>query len=59
MKIRLCNCGSGKESWWIYDARGIELARVCEDCEETKKKSYRVDVLYDSNYECNEEIEED
>ena len=59
MKIYICNCGSGKESWWICDARGIPLTRVCGECEEIKKKSYRVDVLYDSNYECNEEIDED
>ena len=59
MKIRICNCGSRKESWDIYDARGIFLTRVCENCEETKMKSYRKDVLEDPDYECNEEIEED
>ena len=59
MKIRLCNCGSEKESWWICDARFIPLTRVCEDCEEIKKKAYRIDVLVNPDYECNEEIEED
>ncbi len=59
MKITICNCGSNKESWWIYDARGIPLCKVCEKCEEDKKKKYRKDVLVDSNYECGEEIDED
>jgi hypothetical protein len=43
--IRLCNCGSGKESWWESDAQGIPLARVCEDCREKRLSVYRPEIL--------------
>lgn len=56
---RLCNCGSGNESWWEYDARGIPLARVCESCKQEKLSKYRKDVLDNPNYEADEPIEED
>lgn len=59
MAIRLCPCGSNKESWWEHDARGIPLARVCEDCKEKKLSKYRKDVLDNPNYEADEPIEED
>lgn len=55
--IRLCGCGSGKESYWLNDARGIPLCRACEDCEEEKLSHYRSDVLTNSNYEADEPIE--
>lgn len=54
-----CNCGSNNFPFWIYDARGIPLVRVCNSCEEEKLKRYRKDVLSDSEYECCEEIDED
>jgi len=44
-------------TWWEYDARGIPLARVCDDCREEKLKKYRPEVLNDSNYEADEPIE--
>lgn len=47
---RPCPCGSGEPSWWAKDARGIELARVCEKCEKEKLSHYRPDVLSDPNY---------
>ena len=56
---RPCPCGSGKPSWWAKDARGIELCRVCEDCEKEKLAKYRPDVLTDANYWADEAIEED
>jgi len=59
MTIRPCTCGSQKESWWEYDARGIPLARVCDDCKQTKLKKYRPDVLIDSNYWADEPIDGD
>jgi hypothetical protein len=59
MRIRLCPCGSGKESLWQYDARGIELCRTCEDCHQRQMAKYRKDVLTDSNYWADEPIEED
>lgn len=55
--MRICNCGSGLPSWWAKDARGIELARVCDQCEERKLAGYRPEVLTDSNYEADEDIE--
>jgi len=59
MKIRLCPCGSNRESWWEHDARGIPLCRVCEKCRPAKLKTYRQDVLTDPNYWHDEPIEEE
>lgn len=56
-KARPCPCGSGKDSYWQYDARGIECCRTCEDCHDRKMASYRPEVLTDPNYECDEVIE--
>lgn len=53
-----CN-HSRDESYWIYDARGIELARVCERCEASVRERYRYDVQHDSQYWHDEEIDED
>lgn len=52
-----CPCGSGNDSWWAYDARGIPLARVCTKCLKQKMASYRPDVLSNPSYECDEIIE--
>ena len=54
-----CSCGSGKLSFWQYDARGIELCRTCDDCHADKMKFYRPDVLSDSNYWHDEPIDEE
>lgn len=54
-----CACGSQKDSWWQNDARGIPLCRVCPDCKKDKLAKYRTDVLTDSNYWADEQIEED
>lgn len=54
-----CCCGSGKESYWISDARGIPVARACEDCESSKKSGYRPEVFADSHYAADEPIEEE
>jgi len=52
------NCDHTKEnSWWEYDARGIPLCRVCDNCKAAKLAAYRPDVLTDSNYEADEPIE--
>ena len=48
-----------EESWWEYDARGIPLCRVCDSCQEQKLSAYRPEVLNDSNYEADEDIEPD
>jgi len=34
-----------EESWWEYDAQGIPLARVCDDCVEAKLAEYRPVIL--------------
>ena len=49
----------GEESWEEYDARGIYLTRVCDDCVEAKMAQYRKNVIFDPAYECDEQIEED
>jgi len=54
---KCCDCGSGDQSWWEYDARNIPLCRVCHSCILDKLAKYRVDVLENPNYECNESIE--
>lgn len=47
----------GDGSWWVDDARGIPLCRVCEKCKDEKLAKYRPEVLDDSNYEADEPIE--
>jgi len=54
-----CPCGSGRDSWWAYDARGIPLARVCVICLKEKMARYRPEVLTDPSYDCDEVVEAD
>lgn len=54
-----CDCGSGQNSFWANDARGIPLKRVCPKCRDEKLKGYRQDVLDNPNYEADEPIEPD
>jgi len=59
----LKKCNHTKEtSWWLSDAKGIPLCRVCENCEEEVIRSYppQVTGLY-GRYEdvVDERIEED
>lgn len=58
-KARPCSCGSGKNSLWQYDARGIPLTRACSDCRDEKLLKYRPEVLKNPNYSVNESIEEE
>jgi hypothetical protein len=58
-EVRPCPCGSGKDSRWHNDARGIPFCRTCDNCHETKMSGYRAEVLTDSNYEADEEIGDD
>jgi hypothetical protein len=58
-RTRPCPCGSGKDSHWLKDARGIEVARVCETCEAGKKAGYRPDIFTDSQYWADEPIDGD
>lgn len=45
-------------SYWVNDARGIPLARVCPKCKTAKLAKFRPGVLLNSNYWTDEEIEE-
>lgn len=55
-----CKCGSNKESYWLYDFQGIEVAKVCEDCENTVKKRYRPEIFTGYNQsDVDESIEPD
>jgi hypothetical protein len=44
-------------SYWVNDARGIPLARVCGECESRKLARYRPEVLSDPSYGADEPIE--
>ena len=57
MIIKYCPCGSGKNSWWESDARGIPLARVCVDCKKTKLSKFKPSVLTDSQYQTDEPVD--
>lgn len=59
MIFKYCPCGSQKNSWWESDARGIPLARICEDCKEERLSKFRKEVLTNSNYQTTEPIESD
>lgn len=42
LKYHRCN---RDESWWEYDAQGIELDRVCDLCKDVKLSKYRPEIL--------------
>jgi len=49
-------------SWWLNDAKGIPLSRVCDDCIDLVKAQYCPEVLGEyGNYEdiVEEQIEPD
>ena len=46
-----------QDTWWEYDARGIELCKVCSHCRTEKLAKYRPEVRSDPNYEADEDIE--
>jgi hypothetical protein len=54
-----CICGSGKPSRNLYDARGIYVSKVCDDCEQRVKAGYRPDVFTNPAYETDEPIDEE
>ncbi len=59
--MTMCNhryeTGEKRDTWIIYDARGIALGQVCDNCVKAKKATYRPDVLSNPNYEADEPIE--
>jgi len=47
-------------SWWEYDAQGIELCKVCDECVEYKLSRYRPEILTGYNQsDVDEQIEEE
>jgi hypothetical protein len=42
---RPCNCGSGECSYWVNDAQGIPLAKVCSECKKKKLARFRPEIL--------------
>ncbi len=55
--VHLCRCGSGKDRFQVYDARGISTGFACVDCVEAHKRKFRPDIFEDSNYWSDEPIE--
>ncbi|RWB40437.1 MAG: hypothetical protein EOQ44_25170 [Mesorhizobium sp.] len=53
-----CPCGSGLQSSWQHDARGIPMCRTCVKCHTAKMDGYRADVINNPNYDADEDIEE-
>lgn len=43
--IRPCHCGSGLESWELYDAQRIYCGRVCDRCVAKRKARYRPEIF--------------
>ena len=39
---KLCKCGSGEDSYWEWDAKGIPIFRACPECLEEKWSKYRL-----------------
>jgi len=57
--MKLCNCGSGKPSYWLNDARGIPCGKVCAACVKKVKAKFRPEIFTDANYSHDEPIEEE
>jgi len=58
--IRPCPCGSGKDSEWQLDGRGIPLCRTCPACHDRQMSRYDPRFLdYYTQADCDEQIEED
>ena len=59
MSDKLCSCGSGQSRYDLTDARGIFCCYVCDICKPSKASRYRIEVLEDPDYDCDEEIGDD
>ena len=57
--IEFCSCGSGKHSYWDYDARGIPTSKVCDSCRARERSKFRADIFEDCHYYTDEPIDED
>ena len=56
-----CSCGSGEQSYWEYDGRGIELEKCCSKCKRKKLAKYRPEIAkrYYNELDVDERIEPD
>lgn len=54
-----CKCGSGRATYWAYDARGIPTNRVCLDCEAEDRKKWRPEIFTNPNYATDEPIDDE
>jgi len=52
-----CACGSKRERYPLYDARGIFVSYACEICETSKRSGYRPEIFTNPSYEADEPIE--
>jgi hypothetical protein len=52
-------CDSGKYHEAIYDARGIYVGKVSEDCREETLGGFRKEIFSDPQYQTDEPIDED
>ena len=62
MREHMCVGGqwSTKPGYWVNDAQGIPLAKVCEDCRKEKLSRYRPEILRGYNQsDVDESIERD
>ena len=58
--MRPCNCGSGQDREAEYDAQGIFLCYVCDQCRREKLSHYRPEILSGYNQmDVDEAIEEE
>ena len=55
----LCPCHSKKPSRELFDARGIYVARVCDECEPKVRKKYRTEIFTNPNYYAEEPIDDE
>ena len=46
-------------SFWLNDARGIPLCRVCPDCATVAKSTFLKDVLDNPDYDCDDVLSQD
>jgi hypothetical protein len=59
VKLKDCDCGSKKERRAEFDARGIFLTYLCDDCMVEKLSRYRPEVLYDPKYDTYDDVVDD
>jgi hypothetical protein len=57
MKVTQANLNEHKQthdktnSFWLNDAKGIPVSRVCDDCIQTVKSNYHPEVFGEGRYE--------